>query len=41
MRAARFFGNGRIAIEDLPQQELLSDELRVRVRACALCGSEL
>jgi threonine dehydrogenase-like Zn-dependent dehydrogenase len=41
MRAARFFGNGKIAIEDLPQQELLSDELRVRVRACALCGSEM
>ncbi len=41
MRAARFFGNGKIAIEDLPQQELLPDELRVRVRACALCGSEM
>lgn len=41
MRAARFLGNGKIAIEDLPQQELFSDELRVRVRACALCGSEM
>jgi threonine dehydrogenase-like Zn-dependent dehydrogenase len=41
MRAARFFGNDKIAIEDLPQQELLPGELRVRVRACALCGSEM
>jgi threonine dehydrogenase-like Zn-dependent dehydrogenase len=41
MRAARFLGNGRIEIEDAAEQQPPKDELRVRVRACALCGSEM
>ena len=41
MKFARFHGEGRISVEHGPNLSPGSDELLVRVRACALCGSEL
>ena len=40
MRRARFHGEGRITIEDVPTPEPGRGELLVRVHACALCGSD-
>ncbi len=41
MRFARFHGQGRISVEQGPEPAPGPDELLVRVKACALCGSEL
>lgn len=41
MRAARFLGGGRIAIEATPDPEPSPGEVLLRVLACALCGSDL
>jgi L-iditol 2-dehydrogenase len=41
MKFARFHGQGRITVEQGPEPVPGADELLVRVRACALCGSEL
>jgi len=41
MRAARFLGEGRIAIEATPEPEPGPGEVLLRVSACALCGSDL
>jgi len=41
MNVARFHGEGRISIVQGPELVPGPDELRVRVKACALCGSEL
>ncbi|MCX7325917.1 MAG: alcohol dehydrogenase catalytic domain-containing protein [Hyphomicrobiales bacterium] len=41
MNFARFHGEGRISIEQGPELVPGHDELLVRVKACALCGSEL
>lgn len=41
MKAAHFLGSGRIDIGDRPLPVPQQDELLVRVRNCALCGSEL
>ncbi len=41
MRAARFLGEGRIAVEEAPPPMPAAGEVRLRVRACALCGSDL
>jgi L-iditol 2-dehydrogenase len=41
MRAARFGGEGRIAIDDKPWPVPAAGEVLLRVRACALCGSDL
>ena len=41
MRAARFAGEGRIVVEQRPDPEPGSDEVVLRVRSTALCGSDL
>jgi threonine dehydrogenase-like Zn-dependent dehydrogenase len=41
MHAARFLGEGRIAIEATPEPEPGPGEVLLRVSACALCGSDL
>jgi L-iditol 2-dehydrogenase len=41
MRAARFLGEGRIAIADVPPPAPGPGEVRLRVTCCALCGSDL
>jgi threonine dehydrogenase-like Zn-dependent dehydrogenase len=41
MKFARFHGEGRISVEQGPEPEPGPDELLVRVKSCALCGSEL
>lgn len=41
MKAAIFHGEGRITVEERATPVPKPDELRVRVRSCALCGSEL
>lgn len=40
MRAAKFHGEGRITIEDVPDPAPGQGEVTVRVSACALCGSD-
>ncbi|WP_372623771.1 alcohol dehydrogenase catalytic domain-containing protein [Falsiroseomonas sp.] len=41
MKAARFQGEGRIVIEEVPQPRPGGGEVLLRVAACALCGSDL
>jgi L-iditol 2-dehydrogenase len=41
VKAARFPGEGRIAIEEVPQPRPGGGEVLLRVAACALCGSDL
>ena len=41
MRAARLHAPGDLRIEDLPEPEPGADEVKVRVRACSLCGTDL
>jgi 2-desacetyl-2-hydroxyethyl bacteriochlorophyllide A dehydrogenase len=41
MRAAVCQGPGRIELEDLPIPEPAAGEVRVRVSACGICGSDL
>jgi threonine dehydrogenase-like Zn-dependent dehydrogenase len=41
MRAARFLGEGRIAIEEVAQPRPRQGEVLLRVTCCALCGSDL
>lgn len=41
MKAARFEGNGNIAVVTLDQPSPAAGEVLLRVRACSLCGSDL
>jgi L-iditol 2-dehydrogenase len=41
MRAARLHAPGDLRMEDLPEPEPGPDEVKVRVRACSLCGTDL
>jgi len=41
VRAAVYHGEGRLAVQELPEPEAGPGELVVRVRACGLCGSDL
>jgi threonine dehydrogenase-like Zn-dependent dehydrogenase len=41
MRAVVCTGPGELVIEEVPRREPERDEVRVRVRACGLCGSDL
>lgn len=41
MKAAMYYGQGRIEIVDLPRPTISDGELLVRVDACGLCGSDL
>jgi threonine dehydrogenase-like Zn-dependent dehydrogenase len=41
MRAAKFHGEGRIEIVEVPEPKPGPGEVLVRVAACALCGSDL
>lgn len=41
MRAARFLGEGRIAVAEVPAPRPGAGEVRLTVIACALCGSDL
>jgi L-iditol 2-dehydrogenase len=41
MRAARLHAPGDLRIENLPEPEPGADEVKVRVRACSLCGTDL
>lgn len=40
MKAARFLGNSRIAVENVHLPDPADGEVRVKVAACALCGSD-
>jgi len=41
MRALFYPEFDRLEIRDVPPSPLLPDEVRVRVSACGICGSEL
>jgi L-iditol 2-dehydrogenase len=41
MQAVRYYAPGDIRIEEVPTPEAGDDELRVRVDACAVCGTDL
>ena len=41
MKAAVFHEPGRIEVEDIPEPELLEDEVLIRVRAASVCGTDL
>lgn len=41
MKAAKFWGEGRITVEDAPDATPAEGEVTVRVASCALCGSDL
>lgn len=40
MRAARFLGQGRIALQERPVPSPGPGEVLLRVHACAICGSD-
>jgi L-iditol 2-dehydrogenase len=40
-KAARYYGGGNIRIEEVDLPELRNGEVKVRVRACGICGSDL
>lgn len=41
MRGVRFLGNGKVEIADLPDPKLEKGDVLVKVKASAICGSEL
>lgn len=41
MKAAVWYGNGDIRIEEIPEPEIKYDELLVKTKAVGICGSEL
>jgi threonine dehydrogenase-like Zn-dependent dehydrogenase len=41
MRGVKFLGNGRVEIADLPDPEVAKGDVLVRVKASAICGSEM
>ena len=41
MKAARFYAQGDIRVEDIPVPEASPGEVLVRVRMCGICGSDL
>jgi L-iditol 2-dehydrogenase len=41
MRALRYLGPGRLAVEDVPVPSISSGEALVRVRACGLCATDV
>lgn len=41
MKAARFWGSGQLRVEDIACPEIDEDEVLLRVRACAVCGTDL
>jgi 2-desacetyl-2-hydroxyethyl bacteriochlorophyllide A dehydrogenase len=40
MKAAFYYGVGDIRVEEVPVPEIADDELLVRVKACAVCGTD-
>jgi len=41
MKAVVYYGPGDIRVEDVPVPQCADDELRVKVDACAVCGTDL
>jgi len=41
MKAAVFYEQERLELEDLPKPEAGTDEVVVRVLACGFCGSDV
>lgn len=41
MRAARFHGKGSLIVEDVPRPEPGPGEVRIRVRYCGVCGTDV
>ncbi|MDR2163622.1 MAG: alcohol dehydrogenase catalytic domain-containing protein [Clostridiales Family XIII bacterium] len=41
MKAARLYGKNDLRVEDVPVPEIGDDEMRVRVRAATVCGTDL
>ena len=41
MKAIRYHGPGDVRLEPVPIADCGADEIRVRVDACAVCGSDL
>ncbi len=41
MKSVRYYGPKDIRIDDIPVPEIKSDELLVKIDACAVCGSDL
>lgn len=41
MKAVVYYGAGDIRIENIPVPDCGRDEIRVKVEACAVCGTDL
>ena len=41
MRAAKYYGIGDIRLENMPIPEIAEDEILIRIKACAICGTDL
>ena len=41
MKAIRYHGSGDVRVEEVPVPDCGADEIRVRVDACAVCGTDL
>ncbi len=41
MKAMRFHAPGDVRLEDLPEPECGPDEIKIRVRNCSMCGTDL
>ena len=41
MKAARWYEKGDIRVEDIPIPEPGPGEVRIKVKACGICGSDL
>ncbi len=41
MKAAVLVAPGKLEIREIPKPQIQSDEILIRVRACAICGTDL
>lgn len=41
MKAMRFHAPGDVRLEDVPEAECRADEVKIRVRNCSMCGTDL
>ncbi|MDP9025927.1 MAG: zinc-dependent dehydrogenase [Actinomycetota bacterium] len=41
MKVARYYAPGDIRLEQLPEPDVAPDEVKIRVRACSVCGTDV
>lgn len=41
MKAARFYGKHRLVVEDVPAREPEANEIKIRVKMCGICGTDV